>query len=214
LLSAFNERTLKALLEQGICLTHLDAPGPLIGWASSEHINSFAVIPGISGMRLCCALLVHNDGDKHEFHASAFRYLQALTGQCALALANASLFAQLQQNNLELESANRKLRELDRLRSQFLSIATHELRTPLTIVMGYNSMVAESLSDRAAPEEKELLSESIGACQRLIRMVNSMLDMTQIESGKLRMEFAETDLNSGEDAPVAVRSGPHRAGSD
>ena len=47
---------------------------------------------------------------------------------------------------------------------------------------------------RAANDEKELIGESVSACQRLIRMVNSMLDITQIESGKLRIDFASTDL--------------------
>jgi signal transduction histidine kinase len=181
-------------LESGTCITNQECPSVLSQWAELKDISSFAVVPGIGNGRLRCVLVAHNDHDKYEFHASALRYLQALAGQCALALSNASLFAQLQQNNLELESANRKLRELDRLRSQFLSIATHELRTPLTIIMGYNSMLSEALEDRATADEKELLGESVGACQRLIRMVSSMLDMTQIESGKMRMDFQETDL--------------------
>ena len=196
LAAIISERLFATALESGSCVTNLECPSALARWAESNGISSFAVVPGIGNGRLRCVLLVHNNFDQYEFHASALRYLKALAGQCALALANASLFAQLQQNNLELESANRKFRELDRLRSQFLSIATHELRTPLTIIMGYNSMVAESLHDRATSEEKDLLSESVTACQRLIRLVNSMLDMTQIESGKLRMDFSDTDLAS------------------
>jgi signal transduction histidine kinase len=192
-----SEATLATTLRSGTPVSSAVCPPSFAKWAESQGIRSFAVVPGIGGGgRLRCILLVHNDLENYEFHVSAIRYLQALAGQCALALANASLFAQLQQNNLELESANRKLKELDRLRSQFLSIATHELRTPLTIIMGYNSMLSESLQDRATQEEKELLSESVSACKRLIRMVNSMLDVTQIESGKLRMDFAETDLSS------------------
>jgi signal transduction histidine kinase len=190
-----SERPFAAALQAGTAVTSQSCPSALIRWAERQGIHSFAAVPGIGNGRLRCVLLAHNNDDNYEFHASALRYLQALAAQSALALANATLFAQLQQNNLELESANRKLRELDRLRSQFLSIASHELRTPLTIIMGYNSMLAESLDDRATPEEKELLDESVSACQRLIRMVNSMLDMTQIESGKLRMDFAETDLS-------------------
>lgn len=191
-----SERLFATALESGSCITNCECPSALARWAATNGIASFAVVPGIGNGRLRCVLLAHNDLDSYEFHASALRYLKALAGQCAMALANASLFAQLQQNNLELESANRKFRELDRLRSQFLSIATHELRTPLTIIMGYNSMLAESLESRATAEEKELLGESVSACQRLIRMVNSMLDMTQIESGKLRMDFSDTDLCS------------------
>ena len=194
LAAILSERLFATALESGTCVTNRECPSALARWAATNGINSFAVVPGIGNGRLRCVLLAHNDHDKYEFHASALRYLKALAGQSALALANASLFAQLQQNNLELESANRKFRELDRLRSQFLSIATHELRTPLTIIMGYNSMLSESLETRATAEERDLLAESVTACQRLIRMVNSMLDMTQIESGKLRMDFTDTDL--------------------
>ncbi len=196
LAAILSERLFSTALEGGACVTNHECPLSLAKWGTMKGIHSFAVVPGIGNGRLRCVLLVHNGLNQYEFHASALRYLKALAGQCALALANASLFAQLQQNNLELEAANGKLRELDRLRSQFLSIATHELRTPLTIIMGYSSMLSESLESRATAEEKDLLSESVTACQRLIRMVNSMLDMTQIESGKLRMDFTDTDLAS------------------
>jgi signal transduction histidine kinase len=196
LASILSERLFATALESGACITNRECPSPLLQWAETNGIRSFAVVPGIGNGRLRCVLFAHNNHESYDFHSPALRYMQALAGQSALALANASLFAQLHQNNLELESANRKLRELDRLRSQFLSIATHELRTPLTIIMGYNSMLSDSLEDRATPEEKELLGESVSACQRLIRMVNSMLDMTQIESGKLRMIFEETDLTA------------------
>jgi signal transduction histidine kinase len=192
----FGTREVKQRLESGAALIASQGGELLQGWAHIQGIQSYAAVPGISQGQLVCVLVVHNNGAPYEFHASAIRFLQALAGQCALVLSNAVLLAQLQQNNLELEAANRKLRELDRLKSQFLSIATHELRTPLTIIMGYNSMLAESVHERATPEERELLQESISGCQRLIRLVNSMLDMNQIEAGKMRMHFAESDLNT------------------
>ena len=195
LATILSERLFAMALESGACVTNRECPSPLLKWAESKKIRSFAVVPGIGNGRLRCVVFAQSDRDEHEFHAPALRYMEALAAQSALALANASLFAQLHQNNLELESANRKLREMDRLRSQFLSIATHELRTPLTIILGYSSMLAESLEERTTTEEKELLGESVTACQRLIRMVNSMLDVTQIESGKLRMVFDDTDLS-------------------
>jgi signal transduction histidine kinase len=192
----FGTSEVKARLEPGEVLT-ADSSGKLLEhWAGAQHLQSYAAVPGISQGKLVCVLVAHNNGDPYEFHASAIRFLQSLAGQCALVLSNAGLFAQLQQNNLELEAANRKLRELDRLKSQFLGIATHELRTPLTIIMGYNSMLADGLADRATTEERELLQESVTACQRLIRLVNSMLDINQIEAGKMTMNFAEADLNS------------------
>jgi len=192
----FGTPDVKAKLEAGSVLMAGDEDSPLRGWAASQKIQDYAVVPGINQGKLTCVLVAHNNGEPYEFHASAIRFLQSLAGQCALVLANAVLFSQLQKKNAELEIANVKLRELDRLKSQFLSIATHELRTPLTIIMGYNSMLAEGLRERATPEEQELLQESVGACQRLIRLVNSMLDINQIESGKMTMKVAETDLNA------------------
>src|SRR5207248_6216706 len=154
----------------------------------------FILVPGMAQGKLVCVLCAHNGPDGYEFHASAQRFLQALASQAALALHNAQLIAELRRNNAELEEANRKLKELDRLKSQFLSVATHELRTPLTVILGYNTILAESLGDRLTPEEHDTVEESVASCKRLIRLVNSMLDISQIESGKMQMNLAPTDL--------------------
>jgi signal transduction histidine kinase len=204
ILGRLNEPLIRGVLEQGISISDQDPPSVLRQWADEQGVASFAIVPGLANGQLGCVVIVHNGREKYEFHASAIRFLQALAGQSALALSNATLFSRLQQNNLELESANRKLRELDRLRSQFLSIASHELRTPLTLIMGYNSMLGDSLSERATAQEKEILNESIVACKRLIRMVNSMLDLTLIDSGKLRIDFASTDLVTLLNASVSL----------
>jgi signal transduction histidine kinase/DNA-binding response OmpR family regulator len=163
-------------------------------WAHSQSVASYALTPGIAGNRLICVLFAHNDAEAYEFHASAVRLLQALSEQTALALGSAALFSELRANNSELAAANEKLRELDRLKSQFLNVATHELRTPLTVILGYNTMLAESLKDRLEEDEAATLEQSVAACKRLIRLVNSMLDVSQIESGKMRLDFAPADL--------------------
>lgn len=158
--------------------------------------QSFVLIPGNGKRRMNCVLWAHNGGEAYEFHASAQRFLCALVAQASIALENAALLHELQANNAALEGANRKLAELDRLKSQFLSVATHELRTPLTLLLGYNSMLAENLDGRVSEEEREAIEESVSACKRLIRLVNSMLDLSQIQSGSMRMEFSETDVRS------------------
>jgi signal transduction histidine kinase/CheY-like chemotaxis protein len=162
--------------------------------AISEGIHSFALVPGVVNERLVCVLFAGNGTQPYEFHASAQRFLQALANQTALAVENASLISELKNNNEKLDSANRKLRELDKLKSNFLSIATHELRTPLSVILGYNAMLAETLQDRLDEPEKQTMVESIAACKRLIRLVNSMLDISQIEAGKMKMNFAAADL--------------------
>src|SRR5262249_20873245 len=138
------------------------------------------------------------------FHASAQRFLNSLAAQAALALQNALLVSELKQQNEDIKVANAKLRELDMLKSRFLSVATHELRTPLSVILGYNSMLAESLEDRLSEEEKKTIFESVAACKRLIRLVNSMLDLNQIQAGKMKMNFAFADVRQIASGVVAL----------
>jgi len=194
LLEVFQDADLLECLRQGAIVTKSDAFPSLTSWLKQNGIASFALVPGISHERLVCVLCVNNGAEPYEFHASAQRFLDALAAQTALALENASLIFELRRNNDELAAANRKLQELDKLKSQFLSVATHELRTPLSVILGYNAMLAETLEGKIDQEEKETLRESIAACKRLIRLVNAMLDITQIESGKMRMNLAPADL--------------------
>jgi signal transduction histidine kinase/CheY-like chemotaxis protein len=186
--------SLSRILHRGLIVTDQDHDEEASEWARSQQVRSYALVPGIVANHLVCLLCAHNGQEPYDFHASAVRFLQGLASQTALALENASLIHELKHNNEELAEANRKLHELDKLKSNFLSVATHELRTPLSVILGYNAMLAESLQDRLDDSERQTLTESIAACKRLIRMVNSMLDISQIESGKMKMEFAPTDL--------------------
>lgn len=192
--AVFDDPALLAALRRGTMVTQHDNFPSLTSWLNKNGIASVALVPGMAHDRLICVLCADNGLRPYEFHASARRFLEALAGQTALALENALLISELRQNNNELAAANRKLQELDKLKSQFLSVATHELRTPLSVILGYNSMLAETLEGKIDNDEKETLRESIAACKRLIRLVNSMLDITQIESGKMRMNLAPADL--------------------
>lgn len=191
---ALDSPSLRRTLQRGLIVTDRDHDETASRWAERGHITSYALVPGIVGNHVVCVLCAHNGQEPYDFHASAVRFLQGLASQTALAVENASLIHKLKHNNDELAEANRKLQELDKLKSNFLSVATHELRTPLSVILGYNAMLAESLQDRLDESQRQTLTESIAACKRLIRMVNSMLDISQIESGKMNMEFAATDL--------------------
>ena len=191
---ALDSLSLRRALQRGLIVTDQEHDEAATAWAQDHQVRSYALVPGIAANRVVCVLCAHNGSEPYEFHASAVRFLQGLASQTALALENASLIRELKSNNEELAAANHKLQELDKLKSNFLSVATHELRTPLSVILGYNAMLEESLQDRLDESERQTLAESIAACKRLIRMVNSMLDISQIESGKMQMEFVPSDL--------------------
>jgi signal transduction histidine kinase/DNA-binding response OmpR family regulator len=163
-------------------------------WAEAHRVRSAALVPGRSKDELVCVLMAHNGRSPFEFHASTRRFMEALAAQAALAVNNSRLFKELKTNNAQLQDANQKLRDLDELKSRFLRMATHELRTPLTLILGYDSMLAESAKPRLSEDEQEMLSEAMHSCRRLIHLVNSMLDIHRIEAGKMELRLAPCDL--------------------
>ena len=102
--------------------------------------------------------------------------------------------AELQTVNRELETANERLKELDRLKSQFLSHCSHELRTPLTSIKGFaENMLRGTLG--ALSERQLLYLNRINAnADRLTRMIADLLDLSRIESGTVRMVWTQVDL--------------------
>ncbi|HLP31721.1 MAG: ATPase, histidine kinase-, gyrase and HSP90-like domain protein [Holophagaceae bacterium] len=113
-----------------------------------------------------------------------------LQRQAAISLYNAWLFRDLsaqrdalQRQTLELERVNDALREADQLKSEFLALTSHELRTPLTGILGFTRLVMDGLYDDAE-EMRSMLQDSYSSGQHLLGLLNDILDLAKIESGK------------------------------
>jgi hypothetical protein len=95
----------------------------------------------------------------------------------------------------ELRAANASLRELDRMKDDFISTVTHELRTPLTSIRAFSEMLHQDpeidLADRT-----RFLGIIVSEAERLTRLINQILDMAKLESG--RAEWATGDVDIGE----------------
>lgn len=116
-----------------------------------------------------------------------------LQRQAAVSLYNAWLFRDLseqrdalQRQALELERVNDALREADQLKSEFLALTSHELRTPLTGILGFTRLVMDGLYDDAE-EMRSMLQDSYSSGQHLLGLLNDILDLAKIESGKLEV---------------------------
>lgn len=97
--------------------------------------------------------------------------------------------------NIELESANRKLKELDRIKSDFVANVAHEFRTPLTIIKGNTDMVIKGGLGKVTDQQKEMLDGAVKIANRLSRLVNDLLDISKIESGKLKLKKETINMN-------------------
>jgi two-component system sensor histidine kinase BarA len=100
------------------------------------------------------------------------------------------------ENNRDLEAQNRKLeqmyvqlKDMDRLKSSFLATVSHELRTPLTSIIGYSEMLSEGLVGGLNPEQTEYVRTIMDKGDTLLKLISSILDVTQIEAGKVRLTF-------------------------
>lgn len=97
--------------------------------------------------------------------------------------------------NGELEAANRKLKELDRIKSDFVANVAHEFRTPLTIIKGNVDLVNKGGLGMVTNEQKEMLDGAVNIANRLSRLVNDLLDISKIESGKMELKKEQGDIN-------------------
>lgn len=99
--------------------------------------------------------------------------------------------SELERSNEYLQNANRKLKELDRLKNDFVSMVSHELKTPLTAMKTSTEFMKETECDPEVREE--MLDLVIRNIDRQSRMVDDLLDISRIESG--RMKFNPEDVN-------------------
>jgi signal transduction histidine kinase/CheY-like chemotaxis protein len=80
-----------------------------------------------------------------------------------------------------------RLRELDLMKDEFVSIVSHELRTPLTAIRGSLQLLLAEESSIPDPDNRQLLRVALRSCERLVRIINDMLDVSKIEAGRLRL---------------------------
>ena len=138
--------------------------------------------------------------------------LATVANHIAMALDNANAYAEIEQLNVglevkvqerttelqtvnrELESANERLKELDRLKSQFLSHCSHELRTPLTSIKGFAENMLRGTLGSLSERQLLYLNRINANADRLTRMIADLLDLSRIESGTVRMVWAQVAL--------------------
>jgi len=95
----------------------------------------------------------------------------------------------------ELRAANERLKELDRLKDDFVSTVTHELRTPLTSIRSFSEILHDNPGLDAA-ERQRFLTIIIQESERLTRLINQVLDLAKLESGRAEWRVSEVDLRT------------------
>jgi signal transduction histidine kinase len=145
--------------------------------------------------------------------------LTILQRQVAVSIYNAWLFRDLaaQRDVLrtqaaELENANAALLEADRFRSEFLALTSHELRTPLTGILGFTRLVMDGLYE-SEEDMHQMLADSYASGKHLLELLNDILDLAKIESGRMQIELGpHTVANLLDEVKSIVAAYPRKPG--
>jgi signal transduction histidine kinase/HAMP domain-containing protein len=193
----------KAFLIRDIA-TVADRMYPLF-YTLSRHVGvtSYVVAPLKSKERVLG--FVAADRGPHPCAQEDLDLLMTIASHIAVALDNARAYHQLEQltgtleqrvreRTQELQSANEKLQELDRLKSAFVSMVSHELRTPMTSIKGYVENMLDGLAGGVTEKQSAYLTRVKHNVERLTRMINDLLDLSRIEAGAVEMHPAPVSL--------------------
>lgn len=94
----------------------------------------------------------------------------------------------------ETKKAREASKEADRLKNTFLNVLSHELRTPLNIILGYSTIIKESLKDKITTEEKVYLENLYNGSERLFNSISQMLEFAQLEAGNFSLKTETVDI--------------------
>jgi signal transduction histidine kinase len=104
-------------------------------------------------------------------------------------------YRELQDKTVRLEQSLARLKELDRLKSNFLATMSHELRTPLTSIIGYSEMLAEGIAGPLQGDQEEYVRTIHSKGEQLLRLIMGLLDISKLESGTMSLRQAPTSIS-------------------
>ncbi len=115
------------------------------------------------------------------------KMISSIADQAAIAIENAKLYE-------EIEAANVKLKELDKLKNEFLSIASHQVRTPLSIIKGYISLIRDNKVGKITEQQDHFMKNIQEANEQLINVINDFLNLSRIEQKRMKLEISQSDI--------------------
>lgn len=170
------------------------------------------ILPLIVGDELLGAIILGNKTSGQVYSTEDIKVLKILAPQIAIAIKNALSYEQTKEFSIllqirveratqHLKQANDRLKDLDKLKDEFVSITSHELRTPMTVIKGYVWRILNDKKEGDLSEKtKQRLQLIYDATEKEIALVNDVLDISRIEAGTMTFEpktFDVTKLAEG-----------------
>jgi signal transduction histidine kinase len=193
-------RALREGATQVVPDTHEEPETTFPHLADDRPLRSLVVVPLLAGGRTLGVLGIYSDRVR-AFDNDAVQLLEAFGAQASTAIHNAGLYAEAQRGREAAEKEQQRLRELEQMKDEFLSMAAHELRTPLTSIRMSAGLALDQMRAQARAGEGKLDPRLIDlmalvedGSQRMHSLVNDLLDLTRLEQGRAALALEEVDL--------------------
>jgi len=168
-------------------------------------LDASIILPLETGQHVIGLLCIGHKRSGELFSDEDISTMEIIASEAAVAMENSLSYEEIRRFNITLEDevrnatedlrhANEKLEQLDKLKDEFVSLASHELRTPLTSIRSYLWMALSGTGGALSEKQKYYLDRSYISTERLIKLVNDMLNISRIESGRLAVQFSRIDV--------------------
>lgn len=161
---------------------------------AAAGVKASMIYPVVARDRAIGALIFSLIKDVKDVKDEEKELLAGFTDLVGLAVQNSSLYTSLAATSQQLQAANQKLQLLDRLKDDFVSIASHELRTPMTAIRSYAWMALNRSDMPLSQTLEKYITRILISTERLINLVNDMLNVSRIESGRVEINPEPVDL--------------------
>jgi GAF domain-containing protein/CheY-like chemotaxis protein len=154
--------------------------------AISRDARSAIAVPISSGVQLV-GLIVMESAETHAYDNETLTLLLTLSGSLAAIIQNTLLLERLGETV-------EQLREVDRLKSQFLASMSHELRTPLNSIIGFSRVMLKEIDGPLTEMQEQDLTTIYNSGNHLLNLINDILDQAKIEANELNLKFTYFDV--------------------
>jgi signal transduction histidine kinase len=181
--------------QQPVLLDHQTSGDLNRHFKRDRNITSALSLPLRVGERCVGVLNVNRINHPDPFEDRHRDVLALFAEHVGAVIERAETLDRLGSRSRELEAVNRQLAETNRMKDLFLSTASHELKTPLTSVIAYAELLDENQDRLSRPQRSEFLNRLRGEATRLLGLIEDILDLTRIESGKLTLKPAHVAVS-------------------
>jgi len=163
-------------------------------YKENRRITSALSLPLAIGERVVGVLNVNRINHTEPFGEHHLEVLRVFAEHIAAVIDRAEMVERMGRRTRELEADNEKLSDLNRMKDVFLGTASHELKTPLTSVIAYAELLDDHDGKLSRDQAREFVGRLRAEAQRLLSLIEDILDLSRLESGKLVMKPRTLEL--------------------